>query len=661
MPYVALPPLLRVWLLCAAAFPAPAALAWTVADTLQVATLPDAVPSPDGQQVAYVVSRADLEANPSSYRGQLFVAAADGSQQRQFTFGDTSISRPRWSPDGAWIAYLRTPPEGPANVAVLPADGGGARALTDFAEGVVDFRWSPAGGALAVLRPDPLESATGPVDAVVAGAAPPHHHLWMIPLNELGRPGEPRRLTSGTFHVGNSLLGDAFDWSPDGRSIAFTRTRSADINAWVTADVAMVDVVSGTTRTFQQSNAAEYAPHYAPDGRHIAFNISMFPPSWIRHSRVGLARADGSGLKLLAPTADAQPRIVGWINDRLLLVQEPHRTVTGLWTLPIDGGKPRRFDAAQAVLDAVTLNASGTRLAFSTMTDNAAPEVAVTSLRRFRPEPVSAANVDLPPLPDAETRVITWTSADGLEIEGLLTLPPGHRPGQRHPLLLLIHGGPAGVHQRRYLGLPDATEPLAAFAADGYATLRVNPRGSSGYGHDFRAANRADWGGGDYQDLMAGVDHVVGLELADPSRLGLAGWSYGGFLSAWTVTRNHRFGAAVAGAPITDLMQLAVTTDIGGFIPDYLQNSYWQDPTVYRERSPLLQAEAITTPLLVLHGESDVRVPPSQGAALYQALRQQGLETRMVTYPRAPHLLREPRQIHHAARETLDWFGRHLR
>jgi len=434
--------------------------------------------------------------------------------------------------------------------------------------------------------------------------------------------------------------------------------RSAAVQDWTSADLAMVDVGSGRTTAFQQSNAAEFDARFSPDGERIAFGISLYPPSWIRQTRVGLARADGSGLRLLAVTPDQQPQLVGWLSDRTLLVREAHHTTTSLWTLPIDGGEPRRFDDGAGVLEAVTFNQPGTRLAFVASSAASPPEAAVTTLRRFRPETVSRANASAPALPAADTRIVRWQSADGTRIEGLLTVPG--EPAGRRPLVVLAHGGPAGVFADDYIGQHTSMLPVAALAARGYATLRANPRGSSGYGYGFRAAIQGDLGGVDYQDLMSGVEHLVAEGIADPERLGIAGWSYGGYLSAWAVTRTHRFGAAMAGAAISDLATLSITASAGDALGDYLGGTLWQRRELYLDRSPLLHADAITTPTLVLHGERDQQVPPTQGLLLHGAVADQGIETRLVRYPRAPHMLDEPRQLVHMTREMLAWFDRHL-
>ncbi|MBL8141712.1 MAG: S9 family peptidase, partial [Acidobacteria bacterium] len=197
-------------------------------------------------------------------------------------------------------------------------------------------------------------------------------------------------------------------------------------------------------------------------------------------------------------------------------------------------------------------------------------------------------------------------------------------------------------------------------AADGYAVLRVNPRGSSGYGRSFRYANLADWGGGDFRDLMAGVDHVIGLGVADADRLGVMGWSYGGFMTSWIVTQTKRFKAASAGAAVTNLVSFTGTADIPGFIPSYFKGESWETFELWRAHSPVLNAKGVSTPTLIQHGEADVRVPISQGYEFYTVLKRQGVTTKMTVYPRQPHGFTEPKMTLDAARANVAWFARFL-
>lgn len=276
------------------------------------------------------------------------------------------------------------------------------------------------------------------------------------------------------------------------------------------------------------------------------------------------------------------------------------------------------------------------------------------------PQRVSRANDDLPKLPLGDTQVIHWKGPDGLDIEGLLTYPAGYETGKKYPLILNIHGGPTGVFGENYIGR-FAVYPLATFASRGYAILRPNPRGSGGYGKKFRFGNLGDWGGKDYQDDMAGVDHVIAMGIADPDRLAVMGWSYGGFMTSWIITHTNRFKAASVGAGVTNLWSFTGTADIPGFLPDYFGGEPWDQFKAFTEHSPMSFVKNVKTPTLVLHGESDVRVPTSQGYELYHALKRMGVTTKMVVYPRTPHGPREPKFILDIAQRNVDWTDKYAR
>jgi dipeptidyl aminopeptidase/acylaminoacyl peptidase len=283
----------------------------------------------------------------------------------------------------------------------------------------------------------------------------------------------------------------------------------------------------------------------------------------------------------------------------------------------------------------------------------------VASTSDFTPVQISRANADLKMPPLGRTEVISWKSKDGKEIEGLLTYPVGYQTGQRVPLILNVHGGPAGVFQQTFIG-GRGVYPLAAFAGRGYAILRANPRGSSGYGKDFRHANIKDWGFGDFQDLMTGVDKVIEMGVADPERLGVMGWSYGGFMTSWIVTQTKRFKAASAGAPVTNLMSFNGTADIPAFVPDYFGGQSWEIAELYQKHSPMFNVKGVTTPTMIQQGDADVRVPISQGYELYNALKQQGVPTRMLVLPRQPHGPTEPKMQLAAMKANLEWFEKYI-
>ena len=296
---------------------------------------------------------------------------------------------------------------------------------------------------------------------------------------------------------------------------------------------------------------------------------------------------------------------------------------------------------------------------FVRQTSDTPADAFVAAASDFTTVQITRVNEDVKLPPVGRTEVITWKSNDGKQIEGLLTYPVGYQAGQRVPMILNIHGGPAGVFQQTYLG-GRGVYPLATFSARGYAVLRPNPRGSSGYGTEFRRANTKDWGFGDYQDLMTGVDKVIAMGVADPERLGVMGWSYGGFMTSWIVTQTQRFKAASAGAPVTNLMSFNGTADIPAFVPDYFGGQFWEIMDIYQKHSPMFNVKGVSTPTMIQHGEADIRVPISQGYEFYNALKVKGVPTRMLVLPRQPHGPTEPKMQLAAMKSNLEWFEKYI-
>jgi dipeptidyl aminopeptidase/acylaminoacyl peptidase len=465
---------------------------------------------------------------------------------------------------------------------------------------------------------------------------------------------EPRKLTTANYHV------EDFNWSGDGSRIAFSHVKSPVVNDWPTSDVDIVEVASGNVSVLANSPAAESSPLYSHDGKSIAIIATDNPPSWPGAGFIQIFPASGGQPKTLATSFDAGPDVAGWSSDnKKLYFSEPKGTGTQIYVVDVAANRIEEIKTTPAVIGALSLNNSGNTFAFVRQTSDTPGDVFVASLPDFNPVQITTVNADIKLPPVGRTEVITWKSKDGKQIEGLLTYPVGYQAGQRVPLILNVHGGPAGVFQQTFLGGRGAY-PLATFAAHGYAILRANPRGSSGYGKEFRHANRKDWGFGDYQDLMTGVDRVIEMGVADPERLGVMGWSYGGFMTSWIVTQTSRFKAASAGAPVTNLMSFNGTADIPAFVPDYFGGQFWEVMDEYQKHSPMFNVKNVTTPTMIQHGEADVRVPISQGYEFYNALKVKGVPTRMLVLPRQPHGPNEPKMQLAAMKANLEWFEKYI-
>jgi dipeptidyl aminopeptidase/acylaminoacyl peptidase len=634
---------------------------WTPELAMKVRNVGSIRVSPDGRKVVYTINQAVMSPEKSEFVSQIWSANADGSDPLQLTYAEKSSENPQWSPDGRLLAFT-SGRGGKTNLYVLRLVGGEAEQVTDVKSGVGSFAWSPDGRQIAfVMRDaqsdDEEKSAKGKDDSRWIDENVKLNRLYVSNLKaDANGKREPRKLTGGDYNVDSD-----FDWSPDSQTIVFSRTRTPKVDYWPTADLWSINASGGEPKQMAATTAAESSPFYSPDGKWIAFLISDDPPRWAGYRRIALIPAPGGAVKLLAETFDGQPNIVDWSEDgKSIYFIETRGTVTRLQSIAVDSGAIAELNKGSEVIGGLTLNQSRTMFGFSMQSSETAPEAFVSSVEKFSPVRVSSANADLPKLPLGKSEVLTWKSSDGLDVEGLLTYPVGYQAGKRVPLLLVIHGGPAGVFTQSFLAGSRSVYPLAAFSSRGYAVLRVNPRGSSGYGQKFRYANMKDWGGGDYQDLMTGVDKVIQMGVADPERMGVMGWSYGGYMTSWIVTQTKRFKAASVGAGVTNLMSFIGTADIPAFIPDYFGVQPWENLDVYRSHSAMFNMKGVTTPTLVQHGEADERVPISQGYEFYNALKVLNVPTRMIVLPRMPHGPNEPKMVLKASQTNLDWFEKYV-
>ena len=644
---------------------------WTPLRMLQVKRIGSVQVSPDGKQVAFTVREAVMDNDKSEYLTHVHLADSDGDHSRQLTRGDKSCDDPQWSPDGETLALISAR-AGKKNLWLIRPNGGEATQLSHSKTDVTSFRWSPDGTSIAFTALDAPTSdeeqrTREKSDVRVVGENVKLNRLFVIPVSDsINAPRDGRQLTTGDLSVlyEGSRPGRAFfDWSPDGKTIAFSHNRTPAPDDWGTANLSLIDVQTGSVQSLCKTGAAESSPLFSPDGKSIAFVASDNPPTWGGRRTVSVMSTTDKIARQLAQTHDGFGRyseLLGWTADgKSLYFNEVQGTSLRLMNLPLDGSPVVIDQRSGMSLAGYFLNSRRTHFGFNWEHLNRPQEAFMMAAQGGEPVQVSQVHRDQAAIPLGRTEVIRWKSSDNTEVEGLLTYPVGYQPGLRYPLLLVIHGGPMGVFTQTFDGT--ATQyPVAAFASQGYAVLRPNPRGSSGYGQKFRYANYHDWGGGDYRDVMSGVDRVIALGVADQDRMGVMGWSYGGFMTSWIITQTDRFKAASVGAGVTNLMSFTGTADIPGFLPDYFGAEFWDNLETYRAHSAMFQVKGVTTPTLIQHGERDERVPLSQGQELYNALKRQGCTTKMVVYPRTPHGIEEPRLLLDCMQRNIEWFNRHL-
>ena len=640
---------------------APADDRWTPALSMRYHQVSGLAISPDGEHVAYVVREPLMEGEKSEYLSHIWVAAADGSRNVRFTRGEHSAGSPAFSPDGQWLAFS-TARSDKNQIWVIPMAGGEARQVTDAKAGVGQFRWSPAGDAFAFVMRDPEtdeEEKAGKEkrDVILVDQNFKFGHLYTAPFDPAAtETAEAARVTEGDFHV------TGFDWSPDGSQLVFAHQADPRINTGrLSGDIAVVSASGGDVAQLVTGRGIESSPRWSPDGSLIAYASTGDQPEPIGLADLYVVDPETGESRMLQETPNRSVSILGWSADSdEVFLNELLGTTRHVIAVPVGGGAIRQVTEGAGVVGAAAMAAAAGTLALTWQTTDEPAEVHVTGMGAFEPMRVSAVTSDAPRPPMGRTELLSWEAPDGTPVEGLLTYPVGHEDGTRVPLVLNVHGGPSGVFTQSFTGSP-SIYMIQYFAQEGFAVLRPNPRGSTGYGKEFRYANFMDWGFGDLSDLMAGVDEVIDMGVAHPDSLLLMGWSYGGYMTSFAVTQTDRFRAASMGAGLPNLVSMVTTTDIGDYLVGHLGDEYFNDYETYEKHSAIYQIKNVTTPTQVIHGAQDLRVPFTQGQEFYNSLMRLGVDTEMIVYPRTPHGPTEPKFLMDVSERIVTWFEKYLR
>ncbi|MFT5500941.1 MAG: dipeptidyl aminopeptidase/acylaminoacyl peptidase [Woeseiaceae bacterium] len=627
--------------------------------------------SPDREWIAYSVESTDVEADESST--QIFMVARDGGAVVQLTADDYSASKPRWSPDGRYLGFLAAkgdPEEAKTQVWTLDRRGGEAKQYSAVDQGVGDFAWSPDSEKMLLIVTD--KSATQLAEDAAEEAGEEAKPLpYVIDRLQFKRDGVPyldrsRKhiyVLNGREEEALQLTFGDFDntqpaWSPDSSKIAFVSNRTDEPDGNSNTDIWIVsaagDAATRDARKITTNEGSDYAPAWSHDGRKIAY-VTVTEPEliWYATKHLAIVAASGGNQRVLTADLDRNVSTPAFAPDDQSIVfgledsGEQHlaqyELSSGGINRPINGGlSVRGFSQHESGDIAVRMSTPHLPAELFYLTANKLSQLTRTNEALL-------AKLDL-----AEVRNVQFASKDGTEVEGFIFLPPGYEAGRRYPTILRLHGGPVSQYDFSY----NADAQL--LAANGYVVVTSNPRGSSGYGQDFSAALFANWGVPDFEDVMAAVDYAIEEGYTDPERLGVGGWSYGGILTNYVITKSDRFEGAISGASEVNY--------IANYGHDHYQYFWegelglpWENKEAWEKISPWENVDKIVTPTLVMGGKEDWNVPIQNSEQLYQALKRRGIDTQLVVYPDESHGISRPSFRKDRWERYLDWYDNYVR
>ena len=642
----------------------------TIDDILALKAVGSPAVSPDGTQVLYTVRDWERERDRTELRTHIWKVAVTGGSPRQITFSERGETQPQWSPDGRYISFVSsrgagTGDEAPrAQVYLMRSDGGEAVRLSDLAENLVSYSWAPDSTRIAMVSTEPRSSEDEAAmrrrdDERVFEGDFRLQHVWTAQVDSKAIA----RVTEGRDYT----VTGAPSWSADSRRLVFSAKPTTMLRDY-RSDVYVADLVSGAIEKISTNPGPDVQPQWSPDGTRIA---------WVSEPTTAGAIGDGTlpsylghGHLIVYDVAARRARDL-WSREFDVDIGTPHWSADSR-RLVFTAGKRAYVEAfsvdlatgvytqlsRQKTLQYGSRSADG-QVVVVTMDAPAAPaEVYVTdaSFAAFRR--LTDTNPQASAFALGESEIVTWKSSDGMEVEGILLKPVGFDPSRRYPLLVVAHGGPSGafINGYRVGGL----EGGQLWAGQGWAVFYPNPRGSTNYGEKFQRANINDWGGGDYRDIMTGVDALIARGVADPDRLAHIGWSYGGYMTAWVVTQTPRFKAAMVGAGLTNMASMYGTNDIPNVLVTYFGGIPGKETMpLYAGRSAMTFIDNVTTPTLILHGASDERVPTGQAYELFRGLKDRGKTTELVFYPREGHGIAEYYHLKDRLTRIHDWITRY--
>lgn len=620
----------------------------------------DATISPNGHYVTYAETlRAPNGADSSNTKLFLLDRVTAGAKAKQITAGKgdkpCSERSVAWSPDSQRAAFLSNCGDGKQNqIYLVPAAGGSPRKLTTLTGFLQNIRWSPDGNTIAVLFTENAIRLAGAVEATTpdAGVVEEKFYEQRLTLIDAGS-GKARKISPEDTYVYE------YDWSPDGKQIAYTAAKGSGDNNWWVAELFRINVQSAEIARVLKPEAQIAVPRWSPDGQTIAFIGGIMSDEGSTGGDVYTISASGGSAKDITPGRKTSPGWLRWLSDQKLVMTERVDGGAAVTTLDLKSGTAETLWKADESIRAgsedlsLSLAQDGKTAAVVRNSWSRAPELWAGSIGDWKP--VTQFNTGAKPA-WGEAKKLHWPS-DGETVQGWLIYPKDYDPSRRYAMIVSVHGGPASMKSPSWPGNQDYSH----FSEKGYFVLFPNPRGSYGTGEAFTKANVKDFGYGDLKDILAGVDEVVKTLPVDEKRIGIGGWSYGGYMTMWAVTQTNRFAAAVAGAGIANWQSYYGENSIDEWMLPYFGASVYDDPTVYAKSSPITFIKNVKTPTLVVVGDRDGECPAPQSYEFWHALKANGVKTKFIVYPGEGHHFRDPKHVEDLSKQTAAWFEENLK
>ncbi|MCS4435589.1 S9 family peptidase [Aquiflexum gelatinilyticum] len=649
----------------------------TFEEVISLRSVGAVVMSPNGDLVAFTQQASDWKEN--RFDTEIWLVK-NGSDPFQVTNNPKNSSfAPAFSPDGKWLAFLADKGN-KTQIHAIRLNGGESIVITEEEEGISAFQWHPDGKRMIFAKREKDDPSKKKIESRYGGFFMDDKdysltHLWEIAFDpNQPNPSElpcyesadslktangcitrakPKRLTEGDFNV------NGFKVSPDGKMVAFNHQPNPLINSFAKSDISILDLESGQSQILVQNPSADSFQDWSPDSKQLLYTsyVDDTVSNFYTNSKIFVIDVGSKNSRQIASNLDENPSGLTW-NPKGIYGLFWQKTQRHLYRIEPKDGTFTILKGFPEMVTGVSFSQTGEKLAINARNGNQLNEIWVSNVQKPAAKKVTNLTKQIENWKVSQSEVVVWRSKDGALIEGVLHKPVDYDPTKKYPLMVVIHGGPTGIDTPS--PVPGYVYPIVQWLNKGCLVLQPNYRGSAGYGEAFRSLNVENLGVGDAWDVLSGVDNLSASNLIDTTRMGVMGWSQGGYISAFLTTNTDRFKAVSVGAGISNWMTYYVNTDIHPFTIQYLKANPWDNEEIYRKTSPMTNIKNAKTPTLIQHGEFDQRVPIPNAYELLQGLRDQNVPAELVVYKGFGHGITKPKERLAATWHNWQWFAKYV-